>query len=293
MPPRILVATLVATAALPGTAVLAADQPSSAEEALTTSFTTSFPSAALRSRLHFLVHLPAGYATSNQRYPVVYFLHGLPAGPTSYQSVSWVAAALDRTGLPAILIVPQGTQTTNGDPEYHDWGPGRNWETALAVELPRYVDAHFRTIRSRSGRAIIGVSAGGYGATILGLHHAATFEAIESWSGYFQPTDPTGQETLDVGTNSENAEASVHMLVPGLAGQLKSYPTLLAFYVGSGDPTFVPDNAQLNRELTAAGIPHLFELYPGVHTVSLWEKHATAWLALALHRLSAPEPAQP
>gem|GEM_PF-2783588 len=48
---------------------------------------------------------------------------------------------------------------------------------------------------------------------------------------------------------------------------------------------------QLNRELTAAGIPHLFELYPGTHTVSVWEKHATAWLALALHRLHAPEPA--
>lgn len=288
MPFRILLATLVAAVAVPVTAVLAADQPGPAAESLT----TSFWSTSLHSRLHFLVHLPAGYATSGRRYPVVYFLHGLPAGPTSYQSVSWVAAALDQTGLPAILIVPQGTQTTSGDPEYHDWGPGRNWETALAVELPQYVDAHFRTIRSRFGRAIVGVSAGGYGATVLGLHHPATFAAIESWSGYFRPTDPTGQETLDVGTDAENADASVHMLVPGLAGQLRSFPTLLAFYVGRGDPTFVPDNAQLNRELTAAGIPHLFELYPGVHTVSLWEKHATAWLALALHRLSAQEPAE-
>ncbi len=287
MPFRILFATLVAVAAFVGAAASAAGHSGTAAETLT----TSFSSTALKSRLHFLVHLPAGYATSGKRYPVVYFLHGLPAAPTSYQSVSWVAAALDRTALPAILIVPQGTRTTNGDPEYHDWGPGRNWETALAVELPRYVDAHFRTIRNRSGRAIVGVSAGGYGATILGLHHPATFAAIESWSGYFRPTDPTGRETLDVGTDGDNAYASVHMLVPGLVGQLARYPTLLAFYIGAGDPTFVADNVQLNRELTAAGIPHLFELYPGTHTVSVWEKHATAWLALALHRLHAPEPA--
>jgi len=238
MPFRILFATLAAAAAFVGAAASAASHSGTAAEPLT----TSFSSAALKSRLHFLVHLPAGYATSGKRYPVVYFLHGLPAGPTSYESVSWVAAALDRTALPAILIVPQGTRTTNGDPEYHDWGPGRNWETALAVELPRYVDAHFRTIRNRSGRAIVGVSAGGYGATILGLHHPATFAAIESWSGYFRPTDPTGRETLDVGTDGDNAYASVHMLVPGLVGQLARYPTLLAFYIGAGDPTFVADN---------------------------------------------------
>ena len=288
MPLRILLATVAATAAFLGAIASAAGRSGAAAK----TFTTSFSSAALDGRLHFLVSLPAGYATSGLRYPVVYFLHGLPAAPTSYESFSWVAAALDRTGLPAILVVPQGTLTTGGDPEYHDWGPGRDWETALAVELPRYVDAHFRTIRSRSGRAIVGVSAVGYGATVLGLHHPAAFAAIESWSGYFRPTDPTGQSTLDLGTEAENAYASVHMLVPALAGQLARYPTLLAFYIGAGDPTFVADNLQLNRELTAAGIPHLFELYAGAHTDSLWEKHATPWLALALHRLHAPEPAQ-
>jgi enterochelin esterase-like enzyme len=287
MPLRLLTLTLAVTAALFGTAATATARSGTAGETLT----MSFPSAALESRLHFLVHLPAGYDTSDERYPVVYFLHGLPAGPTSYTSVSWVAAALDRTGLPAILVVPQGTRTTGGDPEYHDWGPGRDWETALAVELPRYVDAQFRTIPSRSGRAIVGVSAGGYGATVLGLHHPATFAAIESWSGYFRPTDPTGQKTLDVGTDTANAYANVHMLVPDLARQFARYPTLLAFYVGAGDPTFVADNLQLHRELTAAEIPHLFELYSGAHTVSVWEKHATGWLALALRRLHAPEPA--
>jgi enterochelin esterase-like enzyme len=254
------------------------------------SMTMSFASAALKTRLHFAVYLPTGYATSGERYPVVYFLHGLPATATSYESFAWVAAAVTRAALPAIVVVPQGTLTEDGDPEYHDWGPGDDWETALAVELPKVVDAQFRTIANRSGRAIIGASAGGYGATIIGLHHPATFGAIESWSGYFEPTDPTGKTTLDVGSDAENAYASVHTLVPTLAAQLARYPTLLAFYVGAGDPTFVADNKQLARELTAAQIPHLFEVFAGAHTVSLWQKHATAWLALALRHLQAPEP---
>src|SRR5690242_16596392 len=41
-------------------------------------------SPALAGTLPALVFLPAGYSGHGARYPVVYFLHGLPAGPTSY-----------------------------------------------------------------------------------------------------------------------------------------------------------------------------------------------------------------
>jgi enterochelin esterase-like enzyme len=261
------------------------------QTAATTTIVDSVYSRALRSSLHFLVQLPPGYATSSLRYPVVYFLHGLPAGPTSYQSVAWVGRELATTGKPAILVLPQGTRRQNGDPEYHDWGPGHDWETALAVELPAYIDAHYRTIASRSGRAIAGLSAGGYGATIIGLHHPARYSVIESWSGYFRPTDPTGEKTLDLGSDAANTRASVAALVPSLARQFRRYPTLLAFYVGSSDPTFVPDNVNLDRELRSAGVRHVFELYPGGHTTSLWQAHAAGWLKLALDHLAAPRQA--
>jgi putative tributyrin esterase len=248
--------------------------------------TSSFQSKALKSRLHFLIWLPSGYATGGLRYPVVYFLHGLPAGPTSYRTVSWVESALERTSRPAILVVPQGTRRQNGDPEYHDWGAGRNWETALAVELPSYVDTHYRTLATRRGRAIVGVSAGGYGAAILGVHHPATYAVIESWSGYFRPTDPTGEKTLDLGSDAANARASVAALVPNLARQFRRDPTFFAFYVGRSDPTFVPDNIRLARELRSARVPHVFELYPGGHTQALWSAHAVRWLEMALNHMS-------
>jgi enterochelin esterase-like enzyme len=254
----------------------------------TTSLDVSFHSKALAGRLHFLIHLPSGYTTSGLSYPVVYFLHGLPAGPTSYHGVSWVGRALDQTGRQAILVVPQGVRRVNGDPEYHDWGPGENWETALAVDLPAYVDAHFRTIASRNGRAITGVSAGGYGASIIGLHHPARFAVIESWSGYFHATDPTGKKALDVGSDADNRYASVTALVPTLARQFRRYPTLFAFYVGRSDPTFVAENVALDRDLRSTHVPHFFKLYAGAHNASVWKAHAVRWLELALDRLSPP-----
>jgi S-formylglutathione hydrolase FrmB len=246
----------------------------------------SFRSAALDSRLHYLIQLPAGYATSHARYPVVYFLHGLPAGPDTYRGVAWVGQALAKERRPAILVVPQGTRSANGDPEYHDWGPGRNWATALAVELPRWIDDHYRTIANRRGRAIIGLSAGGYGAASLGLSHPALFSVVESWSGYFEPTDPTGTKILDLGSEAANDAASVHKQATALEAQFDRFPTFFGFYVGRGDPTFVSENVELNRELDSAGVPHVYATYPGAHSTSLWSAEAPYWLRMALNHLS-------
>ena len=251
---------------------------------------TSFQSGALDATLHLLVVLPPGYDTSGLRYPVVYFLHGLPAGPTAYRSVAWVASAVQQTGRQAIVVIPQGTRTQNGDPEYHDWGPGRNWETALAVELPRWIDRSYRTIADRTGRAVIGLSAGGYGAAILDAHHPGEYAVVESWSGYFRPTDPTGEKTLDVGSDADNAYASVFDQIPRLQTAFARAPTFFAFYVGRSDPTFVSDNVQLDRQLTAAHLHHVFDLYPGGHDSALWQAHAVRWLGMALDHLAAPAP---
>src|SRR6476469_5253852 len=114
--------------------------------------------------LGYEIYLPAGYETSGLRYPVVYFLHGLPAGSSAFRQFGWLDEALDGTGKPAILVVPQAASGSHTDPEYL----GR-WETAIAGDIPRVVDAHYRTIPFRSGRAIIGLSAGGYGAMHLAL----------------------------------------------------------------------------------------------------------------------------
>jgi enterochelin esterase-like enzyme len=243
----------------------------------------TIPSAALAAKVHALVVLPPGYRTSGRRYPVVYFLHGLPAPASAYRENGWLERAIDQAG-PAILVEPQGARRGDTDPEYLNWGPGRGWETFVSEELVRYVDTHFRTIRSRDGRAIVGLSAGGYGATILGLHHLGRFAVIESWSGYFHPTDPTGAFALPRGPGT-----SAHDLIASLRADERKRPTFFAFYVGRGDTRFRAENQQLDRELTAAHVPHVFELYRGGHQTSLWERLAPGWLQMALDHLARPQ----
>ncbi len=244
-------------------------------------------SPAVTGRLRLAVYLPAGYASSGgRRYPVVYFLHGLPAAPSSYRGADFLARALAASGRRAIIVAPQGARDNDSDPEYLDWGAGRNWETAITRDVVTYVDSHLRTIRGRKGRAIVGLSAGGYGAVMLALHHLPAFSVVESWSGYFHPTDPAGDRALDLGTPRANANASAHAFVKTLKRGFAERPTFFAFYVGSGDARFREENRLFHRELTSAGVPHMFRIYPGGHEQSVWSAHAQAWLAVAVDHLA-------
>ncbi|MGB2952927.1 MAG: alpha/beta hydrolase-fold protein [Gaiellaceae bacterium] len=247
----------------------------------------AFYSHRLAGPLHFQVSLPAGYASTNRRYPVIYFLHGLPAAPDTYRgSLRWLEAALARTGREAIIVQPQGARDGDGDSEYLDWGGGRNWQSAIAEGLPEYVDSHFRTIPDRRARALIGLSAGGYGATIAALRHLGEFSVVESWSGYFHPTDPSGLRALDLGSPRANARASAHTYVSRLHSAFRARPTLFAFYVGVSDQRFLAENVRLHEELKSARVPHVFAVYRGGHERTLWSKHAAAWLRLATERLT-------
>jgi enterochelin esterase-like enzyme len=247
-------------------------------------------SPAVRGRLRLDVYVPAGYASSPRRYPVVYFLHGLPASSTAYRGADFLARALAASGRQAIIVAPQGARDDDTDPEYLDWGNGRNWETAITRDVVGYVDSHLRTIPRRSARAIVGLSAGGYGAVILALHHLPSFSVVESWSGYFHPTDPAGVKALDLGSPSANVRASAHSFVRGLRRGFARRPTFFAFYVGKEDARFRAENGRFDRELTAAHVPHVFRVYPGGHEQSVWSAHAKAWLALAVDHLSGSPP---
>jgi putative tributyrin esterase len=245
-------------------------------------------SPAVAGRLSLAVYLPANYATSGKRYPVVYFLHGLPAVAGSFRGADFLARALASSGRRAIIVAPQGARDNDSDPEYLDWGPGRNWETAITRDVVGYVDSHLRTISTRRGRAIVGLSAGGYGAVMLALHHLPAFSVVESWSGYFHPTDPAGEQALDLGSAQANANASAHAFVKTLRRGFARRPTFFAFYVGSGDVRFRNENRVFHRELAAAGVPHLFRIYPGGHDQSVWVAHAQRWLAVAVDHLARP-----
>jgi enterochelin esterase-like enzyme len=153
------------------------------------------------------------------------------------------------------------------------------------------VDARYRTIPTRAGRLLVGISGGGYDATIIGLHNPSVYTVIESWSGYFHATNSAGTAPIDLGSKEANDWANPRKLL----GRLRAFIGLdgrngyFAFYVGTNDSTFRAYNERFIRAIRAASIKDVdFRLYQGAHNWSLWSRYAAAWLARGLNEAAQP-----
>lgn len=160
-------------------------------------------STAVPLRINLL--LPTGYEESpEQRYPVLYALPG-----TSNTANVWInnIDTVELTAaLPLIIVIPDGTFDADGGGFYTNWVDQTtsrgvaNWETFHTEELVAWVDSHFRTIADRSGRAIVGISQGGFGSMSYAARHPDTYGAAASFSGavaiYYNPICRAGAVSL-------------------------------------------------------------------------------------------------
>lgn len=247
-------------------------------------------SAALGGRSQPVdVYLPPGYAQSpQQRYPVLYLLHGFPGKPGAF--LLTVKAGVDEDVLlakgrmqPLILVMPFGSTSQFSDKEWANGvSPDSQWETFVARDVVRAVDARYRTIPTGRARAIGGLSEGGYGAINIALHHPGEFYFVESWSGY-ELADPIKSI---FGDNSHRLEYNSPLLqLRRIAPEVRRNKTTFWFYTGAGDGgNLRAQNARFATALARERIRHSFFMFPGGHTWLVWRNHASdALLAAAGH----------
>jgi enterochelin esterase-like enzyme len=244
-------------------------------------------SAALGGRRQPVdVYLPPGYGSSpERRYPVFYLLHGFPGRPGAFLATVRMGVVEDvllarRAIRPFILVMPFGSTGTFTDKEWVDGiRPHEGWATFVSRDLVRAIDARFRTIRSSSGRAIGGLSEGGYGAINIALHHPREFRVVESWSGY-ERADPIrsifGRDAARLAANSPLLQ------VAHTAAVLRHAHVFFWFYSGSDD-RLLGQNRQFATELHQLRVPYRFLVRRGGHNWALWRDGASAAL-LAVSR---------
>lgn len=160
------------------------------------------PDGSLAFTSGVCVYLPAGYERSGLRYPVIYLLHGGGGDASDMVEQGHVDTTMDALvrrdrADAAILVMPDGD---NGLWYDERDGKVRN-ETYLIDDVVPYIDRHFRTIATRSGRAIVGISNGGLGALLMTAKHPQLFVAAGSLSGNLAadtlPMTPPGNALLD------------------------------------------------------------------------------------------------
>lgn len=170
-----------------------------AEAASQTEFHQTAPSAALGRPIPYAVYIPDEALKAGERWPVVYLLHGLTGADGDWFTWGNLATILDRliaSGViqPLVVVAPgAGDSWYVDNPDKHSLG---RMETALTTDLIAAIDARLPTAACRTGRAIGGLSMGGYGALFLSLRHPDLFSVAISLSGAIADPMPPGDPRL-------------------------------------------------------------------------------------------------
>jgi enterochelin esterase-like enzyme len=233
------------------------------------------------------VYVPPGYAAHpHERYPALYLLHGEPGRPAAFLMTVRLGVVEDeltalRRAKPLILVMPFGSTGSFVDKEWANGvRPHEGWESFVARDLVRAVDARFRTIRSPRARGIGGLSEGGYGAINIAIHHPGEFGLVESWSGYERADDLGSifghrRSLLTANTPLDTLAAA--------APALRRAHTFFWLYTGRDDHFFT-QNVAFVSQLAVNGIGHRFRIVHGGHNWALWRGNAAdAYLAASKH----------
>lgn len=139
-------------------------------------------SASMKHDVGFLVYTPPAYAAGGGRFPVVYWLHGRGHSESSGVVAIKALHELIAAGKvpPMMMVCPNG-----GDSSFYSDSPDGSvmGETTVIKEVIPFVDAHYRTIAAREGRALEGFSMGGFGVMKLGAKFPELFCSLVTYGG--------------------------------------------------------------------------------------------------------------
>ncbi len=232
--------------------------------------TVTYHSKELGSERRAYIWTPPGYNGKGEPLPVLYFYHGF--GDTGL-------SAIDQGRLPQImdnllaegkikpmLVVVPDTETDIMQAIPENFPPKDRRKTfyplnakaadrELMHDIIPLVDARFNVRKDASGRALAGLSQGGYQALVSGMNHLESFGWLATFSGVSTTTVP------DAGVSAQFSKPAL------INKQLHNFTVV----VGEKDSVTGKDIAGLKSELEKQGIKFDYKVYPGLnHEMDVW-----------------------
>ncbi|MBM3772247.1 MAG: hypothetical protein FJW27_13395 [Acidimicrobiia bacterium] len=233
--------------------------------------TVEFNAPSVGRTMKYNVLLPRDYEKSTARYSVLYLLHGLTQNFTAWglqNSAPFYAGLYDDL----IVVMPDA-----GNSWYVNWavsegGQRNDWADYIIKDVIGHIDATYRTMARREGRAIAGLSMGGYGSLMLGLRHPDLFISIGSTSGALEHARQAGNRLRGIAppppqprpqTPEEQATAAARRRepnpligVPGFSSQEERSPRGTEFAKPEDADAFDP--FVLIKQASKERLPHIY-----------------------------------
>lgn len=215
-----------------------------------------YPGAVVDGEIPMVVYLPPCYDESENRYPVLYLLHGFGSGmdETHWQQLGVIEEAEQRFqqgGEEAYIIV----MPLQPDPIFiNSMGGAGSYEQEMLEGLIPFVDAHYRTLAEPDGRAVGGISRGGVWALEIAFRNPDVFNSVAGLS-----------PALHV--NYVWPDYDPYELVR--RGDV--LPAHIFLSAGDQERDFRLAMLELSAALEEAGVDHSAAVFPGGHENEAWQ----------------------
>lgn len=252
--------------------------------------TDSLRSRILDATVTCNVYLPEGYDTSQERYPVVYLLHGLTDTWEAWMKrghMKGVADELIASGEAArmVIIMPNAGHE---DPR-KEWNgyfnmPGWRYEDFFFQELIPVFEARYRCIGDKEHRAVMGLSMGGGGSVVYCQRHPDCFSSCYAMSPWLDnKSDEVGgsgkePDRFTLLCDAVRAHSALDFLDTADAPALEALRTVKWFIDCGDDDYLLKQSVDLYFKMAVLGIRAEFRVRNGAHTWEYW--HQALRLAL-------------
>lgn len=153
-----------------------------------------YDSKSVGTRRKMNVYTPPGYST-DQKYPVLYLLHGIGGDETEWQRFCTPGVILDNLiadgkAVPMIVVMPNGRAQANDRAEGNVFASApafEKFEADLLDSVIPAIESRYSVAADREHRALAGLSMGGGQSLNFGLAHLDTF----AWVGGFSSAPNT------------------------------------------------------------------------------------------------------
>ncbi|QMN56246.1 esterase family protein [Citrobacter freundii] len=232
--------------------------------------TLTYHSHALNAERQMYVWTPPGYNGQGEPLPVLYFYHGFGDTGRSAIDQGRIAQMMDNLQAegrikPMLVVVPD-TETDAKGIVPEDFVPqdrrkvfypmnAKAADNELMNDIIPLIDKRFNVRKDAEGRALAGLSQGGYQALVSGMNHLDRFAWLATFSGVTTTTVP------DAGVNARLNEPEA------INKQLRNFTVV----VGDKDVVTGKDIAGLVTELKKQNIKFDYRVYPGLnHEMDVW-----------------------
>lgn len=225
------------------------------------------------------VYTPAGYENSSMNYPVLYLLHGIGGDETAWLGSGRLSQIMDNLiaqgkTKPMIVVMTNGNVAQEAAP-----GNGSDNFVKPSFMLPHtmdgkfeetfkdvmtFVEDNYRTMNTKSNRAIAGLSMGGFHAANIALNYPNTFDYIGLFSSALGVQPVNGTTISKFYQNKDEKLKRLHD---------NGYKL---FWMGMGVedmPMLYKGNENFRKQMDAIEMPYKYHETGGGHTWDNWRDY--------------------